>query len=61
MQCKLSTLLHDTIAKIRIIIPLELFFEFFEGSCALKISGKERLFQGISREILKHSEIIALE
>ena len=48
------TFWHKRITKI---IPRELFFIIFEGSCALKISGKERLFQGITREIRNFPKI----
>ena len=52
------TLWHEIITKI---IPWELFFVIFEGSCALEISRKERLFQGITYGIRNFSKIIILE
>ena len=42
------TLWHEIITKI---IPWKLFFVIFEGFSTLQISRKERLFQGITREI----------
>ena len=33
---------------VMIMIPREFFLAFFEGYCALEISGKKRLFQGIT-------------
>ena len=52
------TLWHESITKT---IPWELFFVIFEGNCAFKISGKERPFPEITREIRNLSKIIISE
>ena len=40
---------------------LRIIFVVLEGSCALKISGKERLFQGIARETRNFSKFFISE
>ena len=57
MQYLSDTILfgHEIITKI---IPWELFFVIFEGICPLNISGKERLFPEITREIRNFSKLI---
>ena len=52
------TLWHEIITKI---IPWELFFVISEGFCALRMSRKERHFQGITREIRNFPKIILSE
>ena len=51
----IRTLWHEIITKI---IPWELFFVIFEAFCPLKMSRKERHFQGITREIRNFPKII---
>ena len=53
-----STLWHEIITKI---IPWQLFFVILEAVCALEMSGKERHFQGITREIRNFAKIIISE
>ena len=53
-----NTLWHESITKI---IPWELFSVIFKGTCTLEISGKERLFPEITRQVRNFSKRIISE